>query len=187
MSSPLDGKSILLGVTGGIAAYKSAYLVRLLRSRGAEVEVAMTRNATRFVAPLTFETLSGKAVLVEMFPLSTPGEPDHIRVTRQADAIVVAPATANMLAKAASGLADDLLSCIIVAAQCPRVFAPSMHESMYLNSAVQRNLRALKDMGCHMIGPAEGALATGDVGIGRMVEPEEIVTALERILQPLTA
>ncbi len=187
MSSPLDGKNILLGVTGGIAAYKSAYLVRLLRSRGAAVEVVMTRNATRFVAPLTFETLSGKAALVEMFPLGTPGEPDHIRVTRKADAIIVAPATANMLAKAASGLADDLLSCIIVAAHCPKVFAPSMHESMYLNAAVQRNVRTLKDMGCHMIGPAEGALATGDAGIGRMVEPEEIVAALERILQPPAA
>jgi phosphopantothenoylcysteine decarboxylase/phosphopantothenate--cysteine ligase len=182
MSSVLAGKNILVGISGAIAAYKSAHVVRLLCRREACVEVVMTQHATEFVAPLTFETLSGKRVLVRMFPSESPGEPDHIRAVRHADAVLVAPATANLLAKAAHGLADDLLSTVLMAARCPIVFAPCMHENMYLNAAVQSNIQLLKDRGRHVVGPAEGALASGDSGIGRMVEPPEIVKALERIL-----
>ncbi len=187
MNSVLEGKNVVAGVSGGIAAYKSAYMVRLLCARGASVEVVMTEHATEFVAPLTFETLSGRRTLVRMFPSESQGEPEHIRAVRNADAVVVAPATANVLAKAAHGLADDLLSTILLAARCPRLFAPCMHESMYLNHAVQRNIQLLKEMGCHVVGPTEGALASGDTGIGRMAEPRDIVEALERILQPPTA
>jgi phosphopantothenoylcysteine decarboxylase/phosphopantothenate--cysteine ligase len=187
MSSALEGKAVLVGVSGGIAAYKSAHLVRLLCTRGARVEVVMTEHATQFVAPLTFETLSGTRVLVQMFPSEWPGEPDHVRAAREAHALVVAPATANILAKAAHGLADDLLSTILVTAVCPQLFAPSMHESMYRNRAVQRNIQILREMGHHIVGPTEGFLASGDTGVGRMVEPQEIVAALEQILQPPTA
>jgi phosphopantothenoylcysteine decarboxylase/phosphopantothenate--cysteine ligase len=173
----LDGRRVLLGVTGGIAAYKACHLTRLLREAGAEVQVVMTPAATRFVGPDTFAALSGRPVRSDVF--EEPERVLHVRLAHEADAAVVAPATANVLAKLASGLADDLLTSTLLEARCPLVVAPAMHTGMYENPATQANLRALADRGVEIVGPAKGGLAAGDEGIGRMAEPEEIMSALE--------
>ena len=180
----LNGRRILLGVTGSIAAYKAAELVRGLIKRGAEVQVVMTEAATRFVAPLTFETLSRQPVLLDMFSLAYGSHIGHIEATARADLFVIAPATANTIAKLAHGLADDFLSNIYLASRCPVLLAPAMDSDMYQHVVVQENLARLRDRGVHIVGPASGELASGLTGPGRLVEPQEIVEAIERLLQP---
>jgi len=178
----LKGRRILLGVTGSIAAYKAVELLRELTKRGAEVQVVMTEAATRFLAPLTFETLSRQPVLLDMFSLAYGSHIGHIEATARADLFVIAPATAHTIAKLALGLADDFLSCIFLASRCPVLVAPAMDSDMYQHATVQENLARLRDRGVHIVGPASGDLASGLTGPGRLVEPPEIVEAIERLL-----
>ncbi len=178
------GKRILLGVTGSIAAYKAVEIVRELVKRGAEVQIVMTEPATRFVAPLTFETVSRQPVLLDMFTLAYGSQIGHIEATARADLFVIAPATANTIAKLTHGLADDFLSNIHLASRCPVLLAPAMDSDMYQHPSVQENLARLRDRGLHIVGPASGELASGLVGPGRLVEPSEIVEAIERLLGP---
>ncbi len=176
----LAGKRVLVGVTGGIAAYKAAYLVRLLVQAGAQVQVVMTPSATRFVGPATFEALTGRPVPLDVF--EHPERVMHVRLAHEADLAIVAPATANTLAKLALGLAGDLLSSTLLEARCPLVVAPAMHTGMLENPATSEHLRTLAGRGATIVGPASGALAAGDEGPGRMSEPEEILAAAERAL-----
>ncbi|MBB28782.1 MAG: bifunctional phosphopantothenoylcysteine decarboxylase/phosphopantothenate--cysteine ligase CoaBC [Gemmatimonadetes bacterium] len=175
---PLRGKRILLGVSGSVAAYKAVEILRGLQRRGADVQVAMTEVATKFVSTLTFEALSHRKVHTELFPES--GDPDvvHVRVADWPDLMVVAPATANLIGKLANGLADDLLTCTLLAGDCPLVVAPAMESSMYGHPAVQKNLQHLRGRGVHLVDPEEGDLASGHSGIGRLADPEIIVTAV---------
>ena len=178
----LSGRRIVLAVTGGIAAYKSATITSLLKKSGADVKVAMTENACRFISPITFETLSKNAVVTDTFDRSRPYDVEHISTAKFAEVIIVAPATANMIAKAAHGIADDFISTMLLAATCPVVFAPAMNTAMYNNPATQENLSVLKSRGTLFIEPGSGLLACGDVGSGRMCEPEEIVEYIDRLL-----
>ena len=178
--SVLRGRRILLGVTGGIAAYKACILVRLLRLRGASVRVVMTRSAERFVGPATFAALSEHRVYTDLF--EEPGVVLHVRLAHEADLAVIAPATANVIAKLAQGIADDLLTSTLLEASCPLVVAPAMHTGMWEHPATQANVSALAERGAGIVGPAQGALAAGDEGLGRMTEPEDILTAIEDVL-----
>ena len=171
----LTGKKVLLGVTGGIGAYKAAYLVRELQREGAQVSVVMTESASRFISPLTMETLSGYPVGLDMFSLTEERTIGHIDRAGWADVFVVAPATANYLGKAASGIADDLLTTISLAVTCPIVLAPAMNSRMWAHPAVKQNLEALVQRGAHVVPPGEGELACGEVGPGRLAEPERIL------------
>lgn len=175
---------ILLGVTGGIAAYKAAELARLLIRNNAEVQVAMTEAATRFVTPATFQALTGKPVITDLWDASFPNSMAHIELTRSADAIVVAPASADFLAKLAHGLADDLLSTACLARNCPLLVAPAMNREMWDNPATQRNVATLRGDGVAILGPAAGDQACGEVGMGRMLEPEELLEAVLEFLGP---
>ncbi|MEO8849355.1 MAG: bifunctional phosphopantothenoylcysteine decarboxylase/phosphopantothenate--cysteine ligase CoaBC [Casimicrobiaceae bacterium] len=169
---------IVLGVTGGIAAYKAAELVRLLVRDGTQVDVVMTQGATRFVTPMTFQALSGRAVLSSLWDSGADNAMGHIALSRGADAIVVAPASANFIAKLANGLADDLLSTLCIARECPLVVVPAMNRQMWGNAATQRNVAALRADGITILGPDSGNQACGEVGDGRMVEPEAIHQSL---------
>ncbi len=180
----LRDRQIILGVTGGIAAYKSVYLCRELTRRHASVHVVMTRNAANFVTPLTFQTISGNPVTQNMFELFQGSEIGHVALADRAHALVVAPATANLLGKVANGLADDFLSTMIMATRVPVLFAPAMNSVMWASPAVQRNVQALLEMGYHTVGPIPGELACGIEGKGKMSEPEEILEALEIVLSP---
>ncbi len=180
----LTGKRILLGISGGIAAYKAAELVRLLTRAGADVRVAMTEAATRFITPLTLQALSGQPVWTDMWDPRVPDNMGHIEHTRDRDLIVVAPATADFMAKVTHGLADDLLSALCVARRCPLMLAPAMNVEMWENAATQRNLQVLQEHGVMLAGPAAGDQACGEVGMGRMLEPAQIVTEIERLFQP---
>jgi phosphopantothenoylcysteine decarboxylase / phosphopantothenate---cysteine ligase len=173
-------RRILLGVSGGVAAYKSAYLARRLVEQGADVQVIMTEAAKRFVGEQTFAAVTGKRVASELFGHVSP----HTELARWADGIVIAPATATTMARIAGGLAEDLLSATVLATKPPVLFAPAMHTEMWENPATQRNVETLTRYGHRFVGPASGALAGGDVGEGRMVEPEEIVTALSAMIDP---
>ncbi|HIF51134.1 MAG TPA: bifunctional phosphopantothenoylcysteine decarboxylase/phosphopantothenate--cysteine ligase CoaBC [Thiotrichaceae bacterium] len=170
----LTGKRILLGVTGGIAAYKTAVLLRLLQKNGADVQVVMTRGATEFVTPLTFQALSGKVVHTELLDLETESAMGHIELARWADVILIAPASANFIARVANGYADDLLSTLCLAADVPILVAPAMNQQMWLNAATQENLEKLKTRGVVILGPAEGDQACGENGPGRMLEADEL-------------
>lgn len=178
----LRGKTVLVGVTGGIAAYKSATLIRRLRDAGAQVLVVMTRNATHFITPLTLQTLSGRPVYVEMFQPATEEVAEHVSLSEKADAVVVAPATANIIGKVAAGIADDMLSTTIMAAQSPVIFAPAMHAQMYRNPIVQEKIAHLKELGYHFVGPVEGKLARGEIGIGRLAEISDIVDKVAQVI-----
>ena len=178
--SVLQGRRVLLGVTGGIAAYKACILVRLLRLHGASVRVVMTRTAERFVGPATFAALSDHRVYTDLW--EEPGIVLHVRLAHEADVAVVAPATANVLAKIAQGIADDLLTSTLLEASCPLVLAPAMHTGMWEHPATQANANALAARGAWIVGPARGALAAGDEGTGRMTEPDEILQAIEDVL-----
>ncbi len=177
--------NIILGVTGGIAAYKSAELVRLLVKQGHEVRCIMTEHAQRFITPLTLQTLSGNPVYCDMFALqeNPQWQVEHIGLARWADCFLIAPATANFIGKVAQGLADDLLSTCVLATAAPVYFAPAMNDQMYANALVQRNMAMLKEAGYHMIEPEEGQLACGTSGKGRMAEPVQIAAVTGRLRQ----
>ena len=179
----LTGRNIVLGVTGGIAAYKSAEVVSRLRHSGANVHVIMTENATKFVAPLTFQTLSANQVVIDTFAAPEYWNVEHIALAKLADVFVIAPATANIIAKMANGIADDMLSTTVLATKAPVLIAPAMNTGMWTAPATQQNIRTLRERNIHITGPENGLLACGDAGAGRMSEPEEIVKAIERILE----
>ncbi|MDD4120174.1 MAG: bifunctional phosphopantothenoylcysteine decarboxylase/phosphopantothenate--cysteine ligase CoaBC [Clostridia bacterium] len=178
-------KTILLGVTGGIAAYKSCEIVSRFIKLGYEVRVIMTENATEFVTPLTFETLSLNRVVTNTFDKTREFETEHISYAKMASAFLVAPATANLIGKIASGIADDMLTTTILATKAPIYICPAMNTAMYENSAHQENLKKLKKMGYKIIDPIDGRLACGDVGKGKMAEPETIVSIVDSDLTPL--
>ena len=180
----MPGANIVLGVSGGIAAYKAAELCSRLGKAGHSVRVVMTRNATQFITPLTLETLSHNAVSLEEF--SHAYEIGHISLAKWADLFVVAPATANIIAKMACGVADDLLSTTYLAVTAPVLVAPAMNANMWRNAATQANVETLRKRGVRFVGPESGALACGDADIGRMSEPAAIAEAIERILHPLS-
>jgi phosphopantothenoylcysteine decarboxylase / phosphopantothenate---cysteine ligase len=180
----LKGKRLLLGITGGVAAYKAAALARLLVRSGADVRVAMTEAATRFITPVTLQALTGQAVWTDLWDPRVPDNMGHIELSRDRDLIVVAPASGNFLGKLAAGLADDLLSTLCLARRCPLLVAPAMNVEMWENPALQRNLHTLRGDGVHFAGPAAGDQACGEVGMGRMLEPEEIVEEIEAFFQP---
>ena len=175
----LGGKNVLLGVTGGIAAYKAANLTSMLKKTGAGVDVVMTEAATRFVAPLTFETLSKNAVVTDLFSREKPWEVEHIALAQKADLALVAPATANTIAKLACGIADNMLTTTLLACTCPIFIAPAMNTAMYENIATQVNLQILRDRGYIILPAGDGDLACGQTGAGRMLEPEDILSAVE--------
>ncbi|MEQ1661749.1 MAG: bifunctional phosphopantothenoylcysteine decarboxylase/phosphopantothenate--cysteine ligase CoaBC [Thiobacillus sp.] len=181
----LAGQTIILGVTGGIAAYKAAELCRLLTGAGASVQVVMTDAAQQFVTPLTFQALSGKPVLTSMWASQTGNGMDHIALSRQADGLLVAPASADFLAKLAQGRADDLLSTLCLARTCPLAVAPAMNREMWANPATARNLATLRADGIDILGPASGEQACGETGLGRMLEPAELLAALPQRSQGL--
>ena len=180
--SAVSGKTIVVGVTGGIAAYKTCTLVSTLRKQGAEVHVIMTANATQFVTPLTFETLSNHPCVTDTFERPETWEVEHVALARAADLFVIAPATANILAKLAHGIADDMLSTTCLATKAPMLVAPAMNTGMWTAEATQENVRILQRRGVHFIGPEGGYLACGDTGAGRMSEPETIFREIERLL-----
>ena len=180
----LTGKRIVLGITGGIAAYKAAELVRLLVKQGASVQVAMSEAATHFVTPLTFQALSGQPVCTDPWETQSPNGMAHINLSRQADLLLVAPASANYLAKIAHGLADNLLTTLTLARNCPLLLAPAMNREMWNNPATQRNLTTLRADGITLLGPACGIQACGESGEGRMLEAAEILDAVIAHFQP---
>ncbi|MDO8432927.1 MAG: bifunctional phosphopantothenoylcysteine decarboxylase/phosphopantothenate--cysteine ligase CoaBC [Candidatus Binatus sp.] len=180
--SVLAGKTIVLGVSGGIAAYKAAEIVRLLVTAGANVRVMMTRNATEFITPLTLQTLSQNPVATDTFSLTQESQIGHIRLADSADAIVIAPATADVIAKAAVGIADDIVTTVLLATRAKIAFAPAMNVHMYEHPTVAENLAKLSERGAVIIDPAEGALACGYEGKGRLPEPAIVVAEVERML-----
>ncbi len=180
----LKGKRILLGITGGIAAYKAAMLARLLVRAGADVRVAMTEAATRFVTPVTFQALSNQPVWSDLWDQRVPDAMGHIELSRDRELIVVAPASADFMAKVAHGLADDLLSTLCVARRCPLMLAPAMNVEMWENAATQRNLEMLRDDGVLIEGPVAGDQACGETGYGRMLEPAQIAAEIEAFFAP---
>lgn len=177
-------KKILCIVTGGIAAYKAAFLVRLLIQRGAIVRVVMTEAATEFVTPLTFEVLSGNPVSWDLFAPRDEPSVEHVALATWAERVIVAPATADFISKAACGAADDLASTVLAAARCPVFMAPAMNAGMWENPAVMRNVATLRSDGRFLVEPGSGELACGETGPGRMAEPEDIVAAIERSFAP---
>ena len=174
----LTGREIVLGVTGGIAAYKSAEVVSRLRHLGANVHVIMTKNATEFVSPLTFQTLSANQVVTDTFQAPEYWNVEHVALAKRAEVFVIAPATANIMAKMACGIADDMLSTTVLATKAPVLLAPAMNTGMWTAAATQANLKTLQERGIQFIGPESGILACGDEGAGRMSEPETIVAAI---------
>lgn len=178
----LTGKNIVLGVSGGIAAYKSCALVREFVKRGANVDVVMTANATQFVTPLTMETLSNNPVSVDMFATHDHRDVEHVSLAKKADLFVVAPATANVVGKYANGIADDMLTTTLMATTAPVVICPAMNVNMYNSAAYRANVATLKKRGVYFVDAESGFLACGDVGQGRLADPKEIVVSCERIL-----
>jgi phosphopantothenoylcysteine decarboxylase/phosphopantothenate--cysteine ligase len=180
----MHGKHILLGVTGGIAAYKSADLVRRLRERGAEVQVIMTDGAREFVTPMTFQALSGRPVRTDLWDPAAEASMGHIELARWADLVLVAPASADFLARLAGGRADDLLATTCLATAAPIALAPAMNHQMWANAATQANVALLKERGVHVFGPGIGDQACGEVGAGRMLEPLELAALADSTLVP---
>ena len=176
----LKGKTVLLGITGSIAAYKIAYLASALHKLHADVHVLMTENATNFINPITFETLAGNKCLVDTFDRNFQFQVEHVSIAKKADVVMIAPASANVIGKLANGLADDMLTTTVMACRCQKILAPAMNTAMYENPVVQDNIRKLKTYGYEVITPASGYLACGDTGAGKMPEPE---TLLEYILK----
>src|SRR5215468_4427091 len=180
----LNGKRILLIVAGGIAAFKSLELIRRLRERGASVRCVLTANGSRFVTAMSLQALSEDRVYSDMFSLTDESEMGHIQLSRDADLLVVAPATANLLARMASGLADDLAATVLLATDKPVLVAPAMNVRMWTHAATVANVETLRQRGIHVVGPNDGAMACNEFGPGRMSEPEEIVAAIEGLLTP---
>lgn len=179
---PFSGRKVVLGITGSIAAYKACEIVSRLKELGAEVFVIMTRSATHFVTPLTFQTLSGNKVYIELFNLPEKWELEHISLAERADLILIAPATANIIAKLATGIADDLLTAAVLASEAPILIAPAMHEIMYKNSLTQANIQKLKEKGFKFVGPEYGKLASGESGLGRLASNDKIIEGVKDIL-----
>lgn len=178
----LKGKTVLLGVTGGIAAYKAAALASALVKQHAAVEVVMTKNATEFITPLTFEQLTGRKVMVDTFDRNFVHQVEHIALAQRTDLVIIAPATANVCAKLAHGLADDMLTTTVLACRCPKLIAPAMNTNMYENPVTQDNLDILRRYGWEVIPPSSGRLACGAVGPGKLPEPEELLQYVLRCL-----
>ena len=176
----LKGKTVLLGITGSIAAYKIAYLASALHKLHADVHVLMTENATNFINPITFETLTGNKCLVDTFDRNFQFQVEHVSIAKKADVVMIAPASANVIGKIANGLADDMLTTTVMACRCRKIFAPAMNTAMYENPIVQDNIKKLQHYGYEVITPVNGYLACGDTGAGKMPEPE---TLLEYILR----
>ncbi len=176
----LNNKTVLLGVSGGIAAYKAAGLASRLVKAGAEVHVIMTEHACNFIHPITFETLTGNKCVIDTFDRNFQYNVEHVALAKKADVFIVAPATANVAAKLAHGLADDMLTTTFLACSCPKIVAPAMNTAMYENPVTQDNLRRLKQYGVRIAEPASGRLACGDTGAGKMLEPEELYRYVER-------
>ena len=174
-------RKVVLGVTGSIAAYKAAELVRLLVKDGDDVTVVMTPAATEFVRPLTFQTLSRNPVFVDQFATPTEWRPEHVALAEAADVVVVAPATANTLAKMRHGIADNLLASVLLVTRVPTFVAPAMNDGMWENAATQENLAALAARGVRVVAPEEGELACGSCGKGRMASPQTILAAIEEL------
>jgi phosphopantothenoylcysteine synthetase/decarboxylase len=180
--SNLHGRHIILGVSGSIAAYKAVALARELAVSGATVTTVMTANAQRFVGALSFQTVTRQAVITDLWSSVDSFDAEHVALAKTAECLVVAPATANIIGKAALGLADDALSCLLMTVKCPVIYAPAMNSGMFLSPAVQRNIKTLVDCGCQFVGPGEGKLADGSMGIGRLADQDEILTAIKRML-----
>lgn len=180
----LQGKHVVLGVTGSIAAYKIASLASMLRKQAADVTVIMTQNATNFINPITFESLTGNKCLVDTFDRNFQHSVEHVSLAKQTDVFLVAPASANVIAKAAHGLADDMLTTTLLACQCPKIIAPAMNTRMYQNPVVQDNMKLLQSYGMEVISPATGYLACGDTGEGKMPEPELLLEYIIKALRP---
>ena len=178
----LKGKTVLLGVSGSIAAYKTAYLASALKKLDADVHVLMTQNATNFINPITFETLTGNKCLVDTFDRNFEFSVEHVSLAKQADVVMIAPASANVIGKLAHGIADDMLTTTVMACKCKKIVAPAMNTNMFENPVVQDNLKILTHYGYEVISPATGYLACGDTGTGKMPEPQEL---LEYILQEI--
>jgi len=178
----LTGKTVVLGITGGIAAYKAADIASKLTQAEAKVEVVMTESATRFIAPLTLRSLTGRPVVTSMWELASEFSLEHIALAEVADVVVIAPATANIIAKLAAGIADDMLSCTVLATKAPVIVAPAMHSEMFQNSITQENLAKLKARGFTIIEPAYGYLASGKIGVGRLAETETIISTIKQVL-----
>jgi len=176
----LKNKTVLLGVTGCIAAYKSATLASLLVKAGADVHVIMTENATNFINPITFETLTSNKCIIDTFDRNFEFEVKHVSLAQKADVIMVAPATANVIAKLAHGLADDMLTTTILASKAPKIISPAMNTGMYENPVTQDNMKTLEKYGMEVITPASGRLACGDVGAGKMSEPDVLFEHIVR-------
>lgn len=180
----LREKHIVLGVSGGIAAYKIASLASMLKKQSADITVIMTRNATNFINPITFEALTGNKCLVDTFDRNFKHNVEHVSLAKQTDVFLVAPASANVIAKAAHGLADDMLTTTLLACECPKLVAPAMNTRMYRNPVLQDNLKLLAHYGMQVITPATGYLACGDTGEGKMPDPEVLFEAILRALRP---
>ena len=176
----LEGKTVLLGVTGSIAAYKIASLASALKKRHADVHVLMTENATNFINPITFETLTGNKCLVDTFDRNFQFQVEHISIAKKADLVMIAPASANVIGKLAHGIADDMLTTTIMACKCKKFISPAMNTNMFKNPVVQDNLKILEHYGYKVIAPANGYLACGDTGAGKMPEPETLLAYIER-------
>ena len=174
----LKNKTVLVGVTGSIAAYKAAELVSLLIKQHAEVHVIMTENATKFISPITFETLSNNKCPVDTFDRNFQFNVEHISLAKKADVCIIAPATANVIAKLANGIADDMLTTTVLACRCPKIVAPAMNTAMYENPVTQRNLKELELFGWEVMATASGRLACGDVGSGKCPEPSRMLEAI---------
>ena len=182
----LKGKTIVLGITGCIAAYKSCEIVSRLKKEGANVKVIMTQHAMEFVQPLSFETLSGNRVITDLFDRDFEFDVKHVSLAKEADLFVIAPATANVIGKLANGLADDMLTTTYLACKAPKIVCPAMNTNMYENEQLEENLQKLKKKGVHIIEPIEGRLACGDVGKGKMAEPVDILEEIVDLLMPKT-
>ena len=178
----LKGKTVLLGVTGGIASYKSASLASLLVKAGAQVHVLMTENAKNFINPITFETLTGHKCVTDTFDRNFEFNVEHVALAKKADLVMIAPATANVIAKLAHGIADDMLTTTVLACRCPKIIAPAMNTAMYENQITQDNMDLLRKYGMEVITPACGHLACGDTGAGKMPEPETLIQYIYREL-----
>ena len=176
----LEGKTVLLGVTGSIAAYKIASLASALKKRHADVHVLMTENATNFINPITFETLTGNKCLVDTFDRNFQFQVEHVSIAKKADVVMIAPASANVIGKLAHGIADDMLTTTIMACKCKKFISPAMNTNMFENPVVQDNLKILEHYGYEVIAPASGYLACGDTGAGKMPEPETLLAYIER-------
>ena len=176
----LEGKTVLLGVTGSIAAYKIAYLASALKKQQADVHVLMTRNATNFINPITFETLTGNKCLVDTFDRNFQFQVEHVSIAKKADVVMIAPASANVIGKLAHGIADDMLTTTIMACRCKKFISPAMNTNMFENPIVQDNLKILQHYGYEVIDPAVGYLACGDTGAGKMPEPETLLNYILR-------